>query len=104
MTEKVDENGDAWMVGDSSQSIYGFRGAFPQGFVALADNPQWKVRKIKTNYRSAPEIVEAANKLIEQQVLEMRTLFGKMTGRAIAKKYNINYFQFFYTFTGFAYL
>jgi len=65
MTDKVDEKGDAWMVGDSSQSIYGFRGAYPEEFIRLSEDPKWKVRKIKTNYRSAPEIVQCANKLIE---------------------------------------
>lgn len=33
--------------------------------------------------------LNGANKLIEQQVLEIRTLFGKITGRKIAIKYNI---------------
>ena len=48
----------------SHNSIYSFRGAKPEQFIALKDNPGWKTRIIRTNYRSAPEIVTTANKLI----------------------------------------
>ena len=91
MTDKVDETGDAWMVGDSSQSIYGFRGAFPEKFIKLADDPKWKVRKIKTNYRSAPEIVQAANKLIEHNVkrIPMEAVPNRKEKASIELKRNV---------------
>ena len=48
----------------SHNSIYSFRGAKPEQFIALKDKPGWKTKSIRTNYRSSPEIVETANKLI----------------------------------------
>jgi len=52
-----------WMVGDDKQSIYQFRGADPDNFINL-DKQGFKDRQITTNYRCAPEFVEAANRLI----------------------------------------
>lgn len=56
-----------FMVGDEDQSIYGFRAAYPQ---ALLDfDRTWrnsKVLFIETNYRSTPEIVNAAARFITQ--------------------------------------
>jgi len=51
-----------WMVGDSKQAIYQFRGAKPELFEGLDEG--WITRNIRTNYRCQPEIVEAANTLI----------------------------------------
>lgn len=48
----------------SHNSINRFVGARPELFAQFVDKPGWKVRKIKTNYRSLPEIVENANKLM----------------------------------------
>ncbi len=53
-----------WMVGDEKQAIYQFRGAKPELFQNL--DAGWTSKTIRTNYRCQPEIVEAANKLIEQ--------------------------------------
>ena len=47
----------------SHNSIYQFRGAKPEQFVALHGKEGWKTRMIRTNYRCAPEIVDAANNL-----------------------------------------
>lgn len=54
-----------WMVGDEKQAIYQFRGAKPELFQGLEAG--WTTRTIRTNYRCQPEIVEAANKLIEYE-------------------------------------
>ena len=52
-------------VGDDSQSIYAFRGARIQNILNFrSDYPDYKSFKLETNYRSTPEIVEAANRLI----------------------------------------
>jgi superfamily I DNA/RNA helicase len=67
MTEQVTDGSDGksfWMVGDPDQSIYAFRGARPEDFVALDGAAGWKTRLIRTNYRCPPEVIEAANKLI----------------------------------------
>jgi superfamily I DNA/RNA helicase len=52
-----------WIVGDDKQAIYQFRGARPGLFSALDGKEGWVTRKIQTNYRCDPEIVEAANKV-----------------------------------------
>jgi len=66
MTEHIatdDPQKSFWMVGDDKQSIYQFRGSDPEAFIAL-DKQGFKDRQITTNYRCAPEFVDAANKLI----------------------------------------
>jgi superfamily I DNA/RNA helicase len=47
----------------SHNSIYEFRGSDPNNFIAL-DKMGFKDKQMTTNYRCAPEFVEAANKLI----------------------------------------
>lgn len=50
------------MVGDVKQSIYGFRGAFPEGFRELNDRVQPENRDaLTTNYRSEREIISFVN-------------------------------------------
>lgn len=50
------------MVGDDYQSIYGFRGAAPSEFIATAEGAT--VVNLEVNYRSHPDIVGAAARLI----------------------------------------
>ena len=58
--------GNICAVGDDSQSIYAFRGARIQNILNFKlDYPDHRTFKLETNYRSTPEIVEAANRLIE---------------------------------------
>jgi DNA helicase-2/ATP-dependent DNA helicase PcrA len=67
MTEHIQE-GDGrslWMVGDDSQAIYAFRGSRPDLFIGRHEAEGWTTRMIQTNYRCAPEIVDAANQLIK---------------------------------------
>ena len=47
----------------SHNSIYGFRGSDPENFIGL-DKMGFKDRQITTNYRCAPEFIDAANRLI----------------------------------------
>ena len=49
-------------VGDADQSIYAFRGACPE--YLIEHQHEFDVFKLTTNYRSAPTIVEASNRLI----------------------------------------
>ena len=53
------------MVGDDSQSIYGFRGARVENILTFhKDYPEAKIFRLEQNYRSTQTIVDAANSLI----------------------------------------
>ncbi len=56
------------VVGDPDQAIYQFRGASPEASILSFRSmyPQGKIYQIEENYRSTPQILEAANRLIRQ--------------------------------------
>jgi DNA helicase-2/ATP-dependent DNA helicase PcrA len=59
-------DGNLFMVGDEDQSIYGFRGAFPEALLSFRETwPQGEVLLMETNYRSTRQIVEKANAFIK---------------------------------------
>ncbi|MCI9595196.1 MAG: ATP-dependent helicase [Lachnospiraceae bacterium] len=56
-----------FIVGDDDQSIYRFRGARPELMLGFPrDYPQTKQILLDVNYRSTPQIVDTARRLIEQ--------------------------------------
>ena len=55
----------AFVVGDTDQSIYGFRGARPANFVDIVNKPGWEKHVLERNYRSLPGICAAAQSLIQ---------------------------------------
>jgi ATP-dependent DNA helicase UvrD/PcrA len=56
---------DLCAVGDDYQSIYGFTGASPQWLLGLATRfPQAAVVRLEENYRSSPQVLELANRLV----------------------------------------
>lgn len=61
------ERENLFMVGDEDQSIYGFRGAWPQGLLRFfEERPQGRLLKLEENYRSTGAVVCAASRLIAQ--------------------------------------
>lgn len=60
------KNKNIFVVGDVDQAIYGFRGSNYRIILNFKkDYPQAKIIKLERNYRSVPMILEAANKVIE---------------------------------------
>ena len=54
-------------VGDDAQSIYSFRGADHQNIMKFPEMfEKTRIIKLEENYRSTPQVLQAANKLLEQ--------------------------------------
>lgn len=61
----VPQEGNICAIGDPNQAIYGFRGGDPKFFNSFAqDYPKAKIINLKNNYRSAANIVEASNQML----------------------------------------
>lgn len=59
-----------FIVADDDQSIYGFRGAYPQGLFEFSKNyNNAKLFFMEQNYRSSKNIVSASNKFIKKNTL-----------------------------------
>ncbi|GAA1225008.1 ATP-dependent helicase [Rhodoglobus aureus] len=64
----VGDRDDLCVVGDVSQTIYSFAGASPDFLLRFASHHQNAiVLRLERNYRSTPEIVHTANKLMANQ-------------------------------------
>ena len=72
------KDGNICVVGDDDQSIYGFRGTLPVIMMDFKkDYPGVCEISMDINYRSRPEIITAAKKLIEHNTdVYKRQLFG----------------------------
>ena len=58
---------DVCVVGDDYQSIYGFTGASPQWLLGVSERlPGATVVRLEDNYRSSPQVLELANRLVSQ--------------------------------------
>jgi len=60
-------NNNICVIGDSDQSIYGFRGANVENFLNFGEDfPDVHLIKLEQNYRSTPEIIKCAESVIEK--------------------------------------
>lgn len=57
------KSSDLFVVGDSCQALYGFRGADSTIIKSLAKSPEWTTYKMDRNYRSTKQICDFANKI-----------------------------------------
>ena len=56
---------DLCVVGDDYQSIYGFTGATPEHLLRVPERfPHAEVIRLEDNYRSTPQVLELANRLV----------------------------------------
>ena len=84
----VGNNQNVFMVGDEDQSIYGFRGAYPQALMEFNNiYPKGKIFKLEVNFRSTPQIVNASNKFIDKN----KNRYKKHMTAFCTKGENINY-------------
>ena len=59
------ERDDLCVVGDDYQSIYSFTGASPRWLLGIEQRfPQATVVRLEDNYRSTPQVLECANRLV----------------------------------------
>ena len=71
-----EKHNNVFMVGDLSQSIYGWRGSRYQNITDFIDSHQGcKVLELGLNYRSTPEIIASADLLIKHNKSHMGTEF-----------------------------
>lgn len=78
-----------YVVADLDQTIYEWRGAFPE--YLLQHQSEFDVFKLENNYRSAPEIVEAAKRLIENnqsRISKTMNSTRENDGEALSVRYN----------------
>ena len=69
------ERDDLCAVGDDYQAIYGFTGASAEWLLALPRRfPQSRVVRLERNYRSTPQVLEVANRLVPQLGGSAKTL------------------------------
>lgn len=67
LREWLGERDDLCVVGDDYQSIYGFTGATPRYLLEMhARFPRTTVVRLESNYRSTPQVLSLANRLVPQ--------------------------------------
>lgn len=82
MTEWSRGGQELFVIGDPDQSIYGFRGCNPNIFRHLAaESPDLITTRLEENYRSAPDILQAALGVISHNEGETRSMTARKAGR-----------------------
>lgn len=82
MTEWSRGGQELFVIGDPDQSIYGFRGCNPNIFRHLAaESPDLITTRLEENYRSAPDILQAALGVISHNEGDPRSMTARKAGR-----------------------
>lgn len=69
IVEELSCDGELFMVGDTDQSIYGFRGAEPDYILNIKNHySDSRILKLEINYRSTQKLVSLSNKFIQQNI------------------------------------
>ncbi len=83
-----DKYNNLFLVGDEDQSIFGYRGAFPQALLDIRSNYRNPfVLKLETNYRSKEEIVKIASDFIERNPNHIQKDMVSARGKGGSVKY-----------------
>lgn len=99
--KKLASKSKIFMVGDEDQSIYNFRGAFPDELLKFEQNyKDAKILKLEQNFRSCIDIVDQSNKFIKiSKDRYPKEMFTHNEGKGKIDKVMLNDFrgQFAYT-------
>ena len=90
LTRLLLKKGNLFCVGDDWQSVYGFRGSNIRHFISFKEKySDSRIFKLEENYRSADEIVQIANELIDynEDKLEKKCFSSKSGG--VVETYNL---------------
>jgi DNA helicase-2/ATP-dependent DNA helicase PcrA len=89
LTSLLSANGNLFCVGDDWQAIYSFRGSNVNHFLAFKRNyPGAKLFRLEQNFRSADEIVQVANQVIQLNENRVdKTCFSEKKG-GVVEVYN----------------
>ena len=85
LTGLLTSNGNLFCVGDDWQAIYSFRGSNVNHFLAFEKNyPGARLFRLEQNFRSADEIVQVANQVIQQNESRVdKTCFSDKKGGVV---------------------
>lgn len=73
----IEKGVHAHFVGDINQAIYDFRKVYIDNFIAFLKHCNIKEKKLKDNYRSNQEIVDACGRIIEKTTNRISEIEGK---------------------------
>lgn len=84
MVDLLATAGEICVVGDDDQSIYGWRGADPEGMMRFRSRPGVELVKLEENYRCTAPILDCANALIARNAGRIgKTLRANKVGEPV---------------------
>jgi superfamily I DNA/RNA helicase len=78
-----------FVVGDSAQSIYGFKGSNYQYFLDFTEDPTVTTYELNTNYRCAKKIVEFGNQFLRgmKEIYKVQTVCSREEAGIVERDY-----------------